>query len=141
MQRTFWWGPSEGLQYSFVFPSNVHGTYWILRSGWTVRNNCTKSKSFTEKVDQSWNPLTNYSSCYTSLFPDTSLYKLLAKDCIMSQQMNYKHFFFPKFEKYIHISPFNFYKKGKIVTTLILTFNCIIWPHAFYINQISNKTT
>ena len=59
MQLTFWWDHSEGLQCSFVFLSNVHGSYWILRSRWTVRNNCTESKSFPEKADQSWNPGTS----------------------------------------------------------------------------------
>lgn len=57
MLLTFWWDLSEGLQCSFVSPSNVRGIYWILKSGWTVRNHCTKSKSFPEKADQSWNPL------------------------------------------------------------------------------------
>lgn len=139
MQLTFWWDRSEGLQCSFAFLSNVHGIYWILRRRRTVRNKYTKSKSLPEKANQRGSPLTDYSGCHSSLFPDTSLYKLLLKGYLMSEQMNHKLFSFTKiWEIYLHFY-FQIFKKGKTVTALILTFNCIIWPHAFYINQIPNR--
>lgn len=139
MQLTFWWGHSEGHQCSFAFLSNAHGTYWILRRGWTVRNKCAKSESFPEKADQRGSPLTDYTGCHSSLFPDTSLYELSLKGYLMSEQMNHKLFSFTKIWEIHLISTFKFLKKGKTMTALILTFNCIIWPHAFYINQIPNR--
>lgn len=102
MQLTFWWDHSEGLQCSFAFLSNVHGIYWILRRRWTVRNKCTKSKSFPEKAYQRGSPLTDYSGCHSSLLSDTSLYKLLLKGYFMSEQMNHKLFSFTKICK-IHL--------------------------------------
>lgn len=103
MQLTFWWDRSEGLQCSFAFLSNVHGIYWILRRRRTIRNKYTKSKSLPEKADQRGSPLTDYSGCHSSLFPDTSLYKLLLKGYLMSEQMNHKLFSFTKiWEIYLH---------------------------------------
>ena len=103
MQLTFWWGHSEGHQCSFAFLSNAHGTYWILRRGWTVRNKCAKSESFPEKADQRGSPLTDYTGCHSSLFPDTSLYELSLKGYLMSEQMNHKLFSFTKiWEIHLH---------------------------------------
>lgn len=139
MQLTFWWDHFEGLQCSFAFLSNVHGIYWILRRRWTVRNKCTKSKSSPEKADQRGSPLTDYSGCLSSLLSDTSLYKLLLKVILCQNKWITNFSLLPKFAKFTYISTFRLKKKGKTVTALILTFNCIIWPHAFYINQIPNR--
>lgn len=142
IKLTFWWAHSEGLQCSFVFPSNVLGTCWILRSGWTVKNNCMKSKSFPENADHSWNPLTNYSGHLLHLsISNISLYKRLAKDPYIRTNKSQDFLYFQNLRNASIFPTSTFIKKGKIVTIPILTFNCIIWPHVFYINQISNKTT
>ena len=77
----------------------------------TVRNSCTKSKSFPEKADHSWNPLTR--AVVPQYFQMPPYVNFWQKIIFGHNEWITNFSLFPKFGKFIHISTFHFYKKEK----------------------------